>query len=78
MHPGDGQRAHYILTNTLFYIHNTAILVNRNFVLIFLLHRVRTYDVRPLSELPPGAPGLPEAGPVLAEIQFCAVPKETE
>lgn len=44
--PGDGQRAHYILTNTLFYIRNTDILVNRKFVLIFLLHRVKTYDVR--------------------------------
>lgn len=78
MHPGDGQCAHYILTNTLFYIHNTAILVNSEFVLIFLLHRVRTYDVRFLSKLPPGAPALPEAAPFLAEIQFCAVPKEIE
>lgn len=60
-HPGDGQPAHYILTNTLFCIHNTDILVNRKFVLILLLHRVKTYDVHFLSKLPPGAGVLPEA-----------------
>lgn len=51
------------LTNTLFYIHNTDILVNRKFVLILLLHRVKTYDVRFLSKLPPRALVLPEAAP---------------
>lgn len=65
VHPAsrDGQPTHYILTNTLFCIHNTDILVNRKFVLILLLHKVKTYDVHFLSKLPPGAGVPPEAAP---------------
>lgn len=61
-----GERAvcvHCVLTNTLFYIHNTDILVNRKFVLILLLCIVKTYDVCFLSKFPPGALVLPEAAP---------------
>lgn len=63
-HPGDGQHAHYILTNTLFYIHNTDILVNKVcFDFAASQSEDLLNDVRFLSKLRPGASGLPEAAP---------------